>query len=89
MTFDDSLPIGYAENFGRSSIPSGNKNCLLDHPEKLINDVTVADVSGGRASDEKISRAWIVLNFERKKHGGSVVINKSEAWHQKNLSKYK
>ena len=65
------------------------ENCLLDHPEKLINDVTVAGVSGGRTLDEKVPRAWIVLNSAGKKRGASVVIMELESWVQKNLSKYK
>ena len=65
------------------------ENCLLDHPEKLINDVSVAGVSGGRTSDEKVPRAWIVLNSAGKKRGVSAVIKELESWHQKNLSKYK
>ena len=65
------------------------ENCLLNHPEKLINDVTVAGVSGGRTSDEKVPRAWIVLNSEGKKRGASAVMKDLDSWHKKNLSKYK
>lgn len=65
------------------------ENCLLDHPEKLISDVTVAGVFGGRTSDEKVPRAWIVLNSAGKKRGASAVIKELDSWHRKNLSKYK
>jgi len=74
---------------GAQVSPVEIENCLLEHPEKLISDVTVAGVSGGRTSDEKIPRAWIVLNFAGKKRGASAVIKELESWHQKNLSKYK
>jgi len=74
---------------GAQVSPVEIENCLLDHPEKLISDVTVAGVSGGRTLDEKVPRAWIVLNSAGKKRGASVVIMELESWHQKNLSKYK
>lgn len=65
------------------------ENCLLEHPGKFINDVTVAGVSGGRISDEKVPRAWIVLTASGKGRGVSAVVNELDAWHKKNLSKYK
>ena len=61
----------------------------MDHPDKLIGDVSVAGVSGGRTADEKVPRAWIVLNSAGKKRGASMVIKELESWHKKNLSKYK
>jgi len=74
---------------GAQVSPVEIENCLLDQPEKLINDVTVAGVSGGRTLDEKIPRAWIVLTSAGKKRGSSMVIKELELWYQKNLSKYK
>jgi len=74
---------------GTQVSPMEIENCLLDHPDKLIGDVTVAGVSGGRTSDEKVPRAWIVLNAAGRKRGASKVIKELESWHQKNLSKYK
>lgn len=74
---------------GAQVSPVEIENCLLDQPDKLISDVTVAGVSGGRTSDEKVPRAWIVLNSTGKKRGASAVIKGLESWHQKNLSKYK
>jgi len=74
---------------GAQVSPIEIENCLLGHPEKLIIDVTVAGVSGGRTSDEKVPRAWIVLSSAGKKLGASAVIKELESWHQKNLSKYK
>ena len=65
------------------------ENCLLEHPGKLINDVTVAGVGGGRISDEKVPRAWIVLTPSGKKRGVAAVVRELNDWHQRNLSKYK
>jgi hypothetical protein len=61
----------------------------MAQPDKLITDVTVAGVSGGRTSDEKVPRAWIVLSEEGHKRGAKEVIRTLEAWYQENLSKYK
>ena len=83
-TFQDTLKVS-----GAQVSPVEIENCLLGHPGKLINDVTVAGVSGGRISDEKVPRAWIVLTPAGKKRGVAVVGRELNAWHQKNLSKYK
>ena len=65
------------------------EDLLLAHPQKLIQDVTVAGVSGGRTSDEKVPRAWVVLSSEGQKLGVVKVVKALDEWHQKNLSKYK
>ncbi|KAG6852118.1 hypothetical protein C0991_002977, partial [Blastosporella zonata] len=66
------------------------ENALLAEPQHLISDVTVAGVSGhGRTSDEKVPRAWIVLNEDGKKLGAASTIKVLESWHQEQLSKYK
>lgn len=65
------------------------EDVLLANPKRLINDVTVAGVSGGRTSDEKVPRAWIVLNHAGKRLGEEGVKRELEEWHHKNLSKYK
>ena len=55
-------------------------------------DVTVAGVSGGRTSDEKVPRAWVVLSTmgkDKKKWGKEKVVKELERWHQANLSKHK
>lgn len=65
------------------------EDILLAHPSKLIIDATVAGVSGGRTTDERIPRAWIVLSREGKKAGAASVIKQLEAWHRENLSKFK
>lgn len=62
---------------------------LLAQPDNLIMDVTVAGVSGGRTSDEKVPRAWIVLSETGKKKGATTVIKALEQWSQEHLSKYK
>ena len=65
------------------------ENVLLAQPQKLIQDVTVAGVSGGRTSDEKVPRAWVVLSPEGRKLGTSRVVKVLDDWQQENLSKYK
>ena len=74
---------------GAQVSPVEIENCLLEHPGKFINDVTVAGVSGGRFSDEKVPRAWIVLTTAGKERGAAAVVRELNSWHQKNLSKYK
>ena len=69
--------------------PSEIENVLLEHPKKWITDVSVAGVSGGRTSDEKVPRAWIVLSEAGKKRGEVGVVKDLQVWSQKNLSKYK
>jgi hypothetical protein len=52
----------------------------------------VAGVSGGRTSDEKVPRAWVVLSAtgkNKKTWGREKVVKELERWHQENLSKYK
>ncbi|GLB38764.1 putative AMP-binding enzyme C-terminal domain [Lyophyllum shimeji] len=65
------------------------ENVLLAEPQHLITDATVAGVSGGRTSDEKVPRAWVVLSDAGKKLGGAATIKELERWHQEHLSKYK
>ncbi|EIW59202.1 acetyl-CoA synthetase-like protein [Trametes versicolor FP-101664 SS1] len=74
---------------GAQVSPTEIENVLLAQPEKLILDVTVAGVSGGRTSDEKVPRAWIVLSDEGKQRGAEAVVQALHTWIQKNLSKYK
>lgn len=62
---------------------------LLAQPDKLITDVTVAGVSGGRTSDEKVPRAWVVLSKSGKQRGNAEVVSVLEKWTEENLSKYK
>ena len=62
---------------------------LMSHPEKLIADVSVAGVSGGRTNDEKVPHAWIVLSEAGKALGASEAIRELVAWHRTSLSRYK
>lgn len=69
--------------------PTEIEDLLLSHPAKSIVDVCVGGVSGGRTSDEKVPRAWIVLSEEGRRRGNQAVFEELEAWARKNLSKYK
>ena len=61
----------------------------MAQPEGLIEDVLVAGVSGGRMSDEKVPRAWIVLSRAGKRKGAAATIKALEEWSQQNLMKQK
>lgn len=74
---------------GTQVSPMEIENCLLAHPKKLINDVSVAGVLGGRTEDERVPRAWIVLSDSGKRLGNQVVIEELNTWHKNQLSKYK
>ncbi|KAF9648196.1 acetyl-CoA synthetase-like protein [Thelephora ganbajun] len=69
--------------------PSEIETALAAQPDGLIKDVVVAGVSGGRTSDEKIPRAWIVLSQAGKKKGAAATIKVLEEWCQQNLTKQK
>jgi hypothetical protein len=65
------------------------ENTILAQPDKLITDVSVAGVSGGRTSDERIPRAWIVLSPAGVALGEKEVVSRLNAWVQEHLSRYK
>ena len=65
------------------------EDVLLAEPRKLITDAAVAGVSGGRISNEKVPRAWVVLSSAGRKLGAEATIRELKAWHEDNLSKYK
>jgi len=65
------------------------ENTLLAHPDKLITDVSVAGVSGGRTSDERIPRAWVVLSPAGAALGDKEVVAQLDVWVEKQLSRYK
>ncbi|KAG1735179.1 hypothetical protein EDB19DRAFT_1110705 [Suillus lakei] len=65
------------------------ENTLLAQPDKLIIDVSVAGISGGRTSDERLPRAWIVLSPAGAALGEKVVMAQLDAWVQERLSRYK
>ncbi|KAF7293339.1 hypothetical protein MKEN_01463900 [Mycena kentingensis (nom. inval.)] len=69
--------------------PKEIEDVLFAHPDKLVSDVTVAGVSGGRTADEKIPRAWVVLSAPGRKLGKEEVVRSLERWHQEQLSRYK
>ncbi|KAH8077249.1 hypothetical protein BXZ70DRAFT_902379 [Cristinia sonorae] len=75
---------------GAQVSPTEIEEVLRMHPAKLLSDVCVAGVSGGRTSDEKVPRAWVVLSAEAKRRGNvKEVLDEVEAWARKSLSKYK
>ena len=69
--------------------PSELEIALMAQPDCLIEDIVVAGVSGGRTSDEKVPRAWIVLNRAGKAKGAAATIKALEEWSQQNLTKHK
>jgi acyl-CoA synthetase (AMP-forming)/AMP-acid ligase II len=69
--------------------PAEIENTLLEHPERLVSDATVAGVSGGRTVDERIPRAWIVLSEAGKKKGEAAALKELYQWTRTSLSKYK
>lgn len=74
---------------GLQVAPSEIEALLMAHPERLVVDACVAGVSGGRTSDEKVPRAWVVLSETGRIRGRHEVIQKLDEWTRKNLSKYK
>jgi acyl-CoA synthetase (AMP-forming)/AMP-acid ligase II len=69
--------------------PSELEGVLMAHPDKLINDAVVAGVSGGRTSDEKVPRAWVVLSDAGKRRGVAATVKALEEWCGQNLAKQK
>lgn len=69
--------------------PTEVEDALLAHPDKLLADVCVAGVSGGRTSDEKNPRAWIVLSEEGRRRGADATVRALDEFVRKNLSRYK
>ncbi|KAG1722895.1 hypothetical protein EDB19DRAFT_1859208 [Suillus lakei] len=74
---------------GMQVSPVEIENTLLAHPDKLITDVSVAGVSGGRTLDERIPRAWVVLSHAGTTLGEKEVVARLDAWVQERLSRYK
>ncbi|KAG2123813.1 hypothetical protein DEU56DRAFT_43630 [Suillus clintonianus] len=74
---------------GMQVSPVEIENTILAQPDKLITDVTVAGISGGRTSDERIPRAWIVLSPAGAALGEKEVVVRLDAWVQERLSRYK
>jgi len=74
---------------GAQVSPIEIEHTLLAHPDKLIIDATVAGVSGGRTSDERIPRAWVVLSPAGVALGEKDVVAQLDLWVQERLSRYK
>ncbi|KAI0345746.1 amp dependent CoA ligase [Trametopsis cervina] len=74
---------------GAQVSPSEVEDALLSQPDGLITDVCVAGVSGGRTSDEKIPRAWVVLSETGQTRGTNESIDILDQWAKKTLSRYK
>ncbi|KAI0669049.1 acetyl-CoA synthetase-like protein [Trametes maxima] len=74
---------------GAQVSPTELENALLAHPGGLIRDVAVAGVPGGRTSDEKVPRAWVVLSDEGRQRPEGEVIRALHDWAKESLSKYK
>jgi len=60
--------------------PSKPEIAITAQPDGLIKDVVVVGVSSDRASDEKVPRAWIVLNQDRKKKSAVTTFEAPEEW---------
>jgi acyl-CoA synthetase (AMP-forming)/AMP-acid ligase II len=69
--------------------PSEIEDTLIEHPDKLIVDVAVAGVSGGRTADEKVPRAWIILSDAGERLGKKAAVRALDEHVRKTLSKYK
>ena len=69
--------------------PTEIEDTLRAHPDRLLNDVAVAGVSGGRTSDERNPRAWLVLSDAGRELGAEATVARLDAWVRKSLSKYK
>ncbi|EIN12891.1 acetyl-CoA synthetase-like protein [Punctularia strigosozonata HHB-11173 SS5] len=74
---------------GMQVAPSEIEDVLLAHPDRLVIDATVAGVSGGRTSDEKVPRAWVVLGPAGKRKGAKASTDALDEWVRSRLSKYK
>jgi acyl-coenzyme A synthetase/AMP-(fatty) acid ligase len=74
---------------GQQVAPSEIEDTLLAEPHHLIDDATVVGVSGGRTSDERVPRAWVVLSDAGKQRGAAETIKVLDAYIQQTLSKYK
>ncbi|KAG9315981.1 acetyl-CoA synthetase-like protein [Chiua virens] len=74
---------------GMQVSPMEIEDTLLMQPDNLIIDVTVAGVSGGRTSDERLPRAWVVLSPAGEALNATEVVARLEAWVRETLSRYK
>ncbi|KAG2123810.1 hypothetical protein DEU56DRAFT_759917 [Suillus clintonianus] len=82
-------PLDTLKISGVQVSPVEIEDTLLAQPDKFITDVSVAGVSGGRTSDERIPRAWIVLSPAGAVLGEKEVVTRLDAWVQERLSRFK
>ena len=80
----DTLKIG-----GAQVSPTEIEDVLRAQPDGLVDDLCVAGVSGGRTSDERVPRAWIVLSDKGRCLGKVKTLEVLEGWAQRSLSRYK
>lgn len=74
---------------GAQVAPAEIEKTILAQPDGLVDDVAVAGVSGGRFSDERVPRAWIVLSAKGKQLGEKEVKKRVENYTKEHLSRYK
>lgn len=74
---------------GAQVAPTEIEDAILAQPDRLVKDVCVAGVTGGRTSDEKIPRAWVVLGDAGRRRGAQETIKTLDDWVKQNLSRYK
>lgn len=74
---------------GMQVSPMEVENTIFDHPDKLVYDVTVAGVSGGRTADERVPRAWVVLSPAGMQLGAAEATRQIDRWVRERLSRYK
>lgn len=74
---------------GAQVSPTEIEDVLRVQPDKLIEDVCVGGVSGGRTSDEKVPRAWVVLSDAGRRRGADQTLQILDDWVKTNLSRYK
>jgi hypothetical protein len=90
VELSDALSLlGHTQSIRHEVSPVEIENTLLAHLDGLIIDATVAGVSDGRTSGEKIPRAWIVLSEAGKRKGEAAVAKALDEWVKENLSRYK
>ncbi|KIM54632.1 hypothetical protein SCLCIDRAFT_136462 [Scleroderma citrinum Foug A] len=74
---------------GMQVSPMEIENTIFDHPDKLVDDVTVAGISGGRTADERVPRAWVVLSPAGMQLGAAEATRQIDRWVRERLSRYK
>lgn len=65
------------------------ENTLLEHPEGLVKDASVAGVDVGKGNGELGIRAWLVMTDEGTRRGEKAVARKLEHWVKGRLSRHK